>query len=443
MFLPGLALLFAFLLSGDAPGTGTVLERLFGRHEVSRVHLADPGYRARFEAMSPEQVTRFLPRVRDAAVGQYLREVLGFTRSLSALRQAPGGERPSVTFIMGDLGDRFYANADRFYRLNEEERTEYVILSLRSLEEVRDWLEENLPRPGLPWGVVNIVVHTYQWGGLSVPVMKGGTGRTDKVSLYLAMRDSRFSPLPDSVVDVRTDIRIQGCALGRDRKLLALLCEAFGGRDPQRPALRSSKYFVFYETTWRNRRPVAAHQYLAEYWHVPHSLYSRPGDAELVRRFEKRYPDEDLDWRAALGRARPRLTGDAYSHSYNVPVSWLVVYDDTAGRRAGRQPFERVLEQEALVAHLGDLGLSPDEFRWVLTDTILLDEHGVQRATLIIEGLGSVMCVQREMAEPDPDRPGTMRRVRPPVTDTSYYGAEVPAREPAALPGFNIAFEPW
>ncbi len=443
MLLPGLALLPAFLLPGDSPDTDAVLERLFARSEVNRVHLAEPRYRARFEAMSPEQVTRFLPRARDAAVGQYLREVLGFTRSLSALRQAPDGERPSVTFIMGGLGDRFYANADRFYRLNQEERTEYVVVSLRSLAEVRDWLEHNLPHSGLPWGVVNIVVHSYEWGGLSVPVVEGEAGRTDNISLYLAMRDGRFSPLPDSVVDVRTDIRIQGCALGRDRKLLALLCEAFGGRDPQRPAVRSSKYFVFYETTWRNGRPVAAHQYLAEYWHVPYSLYSWPGDAELVRRFERRYPDLDVDWRTALGRTRPRHTGDAYSHSYNVPVSWLVVYDDTAGRRAGRQPFERVLEQEDLVAHLGDLGLSPDEFRWVLTDTMLLDEHGVQRATLIIQGLGSVMCVQREMAEPDPDRPGTMRQVRPLVTDTSYYGAEVPAREPAASPGFNIAFEPW
>jgi hypothetical protein len=123
-------------------------------------------------------------------------------------------------------------------------------------------------------------------------------------------------------------------------------------------------------------------------------------------------------------------------------VSWLVVYDDTADRHVEMRPFERVLEQKDLVSHLRDLRLSPDEFRWVLTDTTLPDDDGIPRAALIIQGLGSVMCIQREMAEPDPERPGAMRRMQPAVSDTSYYGVEVPAHEPSALPGFNIAFEP-
>ena len=445
LVLPGLALVLVLGLRGDAPGTRVVLERLFSRRLVNRVHLRDAHYRARLEALAPEQVAGLLRAAGDYQVYDYLKRLYGFVASQQALRDAPEGERESATFIMGDRSDRFYANGERFFRLNPEARTEYTVTGLRSLAEVRDWLAEHAPRNRLPWGIVNIVVHTYEWGGMAIPVARDGSGRADYVALWTAVEGGRFPPLPDSLADVRTDIRVQGCAFGRDRPMLTLLSVAFGAADPQRPIVRSSRYFVSYETVWRGGRAVGAHQYLAEYWHVPYPLYRKPGRGVLVRAFTRKYPDAGVDWDGALRRDRAQVPGEPYGHSYHLPVNWLVVYSDSSAlpdSAALRDTLAFVSAQAELVERLTGFGLAPGDLRWRLAETLFFTAESVARPAILAEGKGSVMCVQRELTEPDPDRAGQRRPVRAPATNTTYYGAEIPAREPSFPPGWNVPFEP-
>ncbi len=440
MVLPGLAVVMMLVFPGDSPATGTVLDRLLARRLVNRVHLTESRYRARLEAMTPEMVGRLMRSAGDYRVYDYLKRLYGFVSSRQALRRAPAGERPGATFIMGPRSDDFYANGERYFRLNPEARTEYSVGGLRSLSEVRDWLEQH-PPAGRPWGVVNIVVHTYEWGGMAIPVMKHERGRADYVALRTAVEGGRFRPLADSLVDVRTDIRVQGCAFGRDQAMLELLSIAFGGNDYQRPVVRSSRFFVSFETEWRGGRAVGAHQYLSEYWHVPYPLYRKPGRPVLVEAFEAKYPDAGVDWSDALGRRRARRRGQAYGHSYHLPVNWLVVYDDSNALLADTARADTaawVRAQAELVDRLTDLGLSADDFRWQLRDTVFGAGESIVRPAVMIEGMGSVMCVQREMTEPDPGDPERRRRVRALPGDTAFFGAVVPAREPEHPPGENV-----
>jgi hypothetical protein len=53
-------------------------------------------------------------------------------------------------------------------------------------------------------------------------------------------------------------------------------------------------------------------------------------------------------------------------------------------------------------------------------------------------GRHTIVRVQRELRGPDPDHPGVTRRLRPPVTDLTHFGEEVPVREPAHPLGENV-----
>jgi hypothetical protein len=131
-------------------------------------HLADPGFRARLEGMRPEQVERYLARATDAAIADYLQRLLVFSREQAALAAAPEGSREGVTFIMGEdrnSDNRFYQAAADYYASDSGARTERLERNLRCLADVREYLANHRPSNGRPWGVVNIVAHSYEWAG--------------------------------------------------------------------------------------------------------------------------------------------------------------------------------------------------------------------------------------------------------------------------------------
>jgi hypothetical protein len=417
-------------------------ERRFRAYRVDGSHLADSKYRARLEAMKPGEIRQYLARATDAAIADYLQRVLKFDIERCALEQAPTGERRSVTFIMGEdrAGDnRFYGAAWDFFRLNEHARTDESERSLRCLLDVRNYLENHRPDNGRPWGVVNIVVHTYEWGGLSVPVQEG-EGRADVPALRQASASGAFKPLSDGVVDCRTEIRIQGCALGRDSLLLHGLSTTFGGRDRQRPQVSSSRCFVFYGSVREDGAAVAADQFLAEYWYVVYPKGRREGNPALAGRLRDRYPQVGVDWRAALGRKAPRWNGDLYARLYQLPARWLTVYPDSASRpvlTGSRQKREWLEQQAELSAYLGRLDLGFDDFAWTVRDTVVPDSGG-RRPAIEAVGRGTVACVLRDVCVPDPARPWLLERAYASEWGSPFQVGETPCRAPARPPGENV-----
>jgi hypothetical protein len=371
----------------------------------------------------------------------YLQRLLQFSREQAALASAPEGEREGMTFIMGEdrnPDNRFYQAATDYYSTDSGARTEYLERNLRCLADVRDYLANHRPLSG-PWGVVNIVAHSYEWGGLSVPVHEG-EGRTDLTSLRLAIGSGALKPLPDSVVDCRTEFRIQGCALGRDTALLRLLGIAFGGPDLERPRVGSSRYFVYYESARDAGQVVSADQFFAEYWYVVYPKGQRPGNAELAKRLAERYPNDTLDWRAALGRSGPRWPGDAYYRMLSLPATWVTVYPESTVLPRLVTPIARRtwLEAQAeLGQRLKGLGLGLDDFVWTERDTSVLDSGTVKSAILAV-GRGTIACIEREITTPDSLRP--VRQASASGEDRWSFEWVAPAR-PAERPlGENVPY---
>jgi hypothetical protein len=417
-------------------------EQRFRNGLLDSAHLADRAYRARLEAMRPEEVERYLARATDAAIVDYLQRLLEFSREQAALAAAPEGSREGVTFIMGeDRGpeNRFYQAATDYYSVDDSARTEHLERNLRCLADVRDYLENHRPA-GRPWGVINIVSHSYEWGGLSVPVREG-QGRADLTALRLAIASGDMRPLADSVVDCRTEMLIQGCALGRDTALLRLMSVAFGGNDLERPKVGSSRYFVYYESQREGGMVESSAQFFAEYWYVVYPKGQRPGNAELARRFAERYPTDTTNWRFALGRSGPRWPGDAYYRMLSLPATWVTVYPESValpplGPQAARRSWLEA--QIELGQRLSGMGIGLDDFIWNVRDTAVLDS-GVRKPAILAVGRSTIACVEREITMPASVGPGFQRRVSTDGGGTSFEW--VTPAEPAERPlGENVAF---
>jgi hypothetical protein len=337
--------------------------------------------------------------------------------------------------------NRFYQAAFDYFSADSAARTDHLERNLRCLADVRDYLLNHRPANGLPWGVVNIVSHSYEWGGLSVPVREG-EGRTDLTSLRLAIGSGTLTPLPDSVVDCRTEFRIQGCALGRDTALLRLLGIAFGGPDLQRPRTGSSRYFVYYESVRDGGQIVSADQFFAEYWYVVYPKGQRPGNVELAKRLAERFPDDSVDWRAAMGRTGPRRPGDAYYRMLSLPATWVTIYPESSALPSVRTQAVRRswLEGQAeLLNRLDGAGLSLDDFVWSVRDTAVLDS-GIRKPAILAVGRSTIACVEREIMMPDSAQPGLLRRVSGSWPEDSFFEWVLPAT-PADKPlGENVAY---
>jgi hypothetical protein len=415
-------------------------ERRFKTHQLDSSLLADPRYRARLEAMKPSEVGQYLACATDAAIADYLQRLLQFSREQAALAAAPAGPREGVTFIMGEdrnPDNRFYQAATDYYSADSTARTEHLERNLRCLVDVRDYLQNHRPAKG-PWGVINIVAHSYEWGGLSVPVREG-EGRTDLTALRLAIASGELKPLEDSVVDCRTEIRIQGCALGRDTALLRLMSVAFGGRDLERPRVGSSRYFVCYESRREGGLVASANQFFAEYWYVVYPKGQRPGNMELARRFAERYPAERTDWRSALGRSGPRWPGDAYYRMLSLPATWVTVYQESValprlGTAAARRAW--LDAQAELGKRLWGLGLELDDFVWSARDTVVVD-GGTVRPAILAVGRSTIACVEQDVVVPD-TLPWFTRRVYGSAEQPLFWQEDAPARPPAQASGFNV-----
>lgn len=342
--------------------------------------------------------------------------------------------RESITFILGEdtkAENQFYTHAVFYYHTAADERTDYIISTARSLLEVRDYLEQHPPRNHQPWGVVNLVVHSNEWSGLSIPIQSDGA-RTTATLLADAIKTGQFQPLPNSLVDARTDIRIQGCALGRDLPFLELLSRAFGGDDPdgQRPLVRSSKYFLsFYAVQDEQGRLLRCERYLTNFWYAFYPKDQRPDTAALRQQLQTRYPDAPINWEDAITRTQPRYFGDVFHYTYILPLKWFVLYaDETSRPTVATRPAQNawLSAQTELRDYVRQVGIPLSAFAWEIKPIQYdLADHTLVPA-IRAYGKSTVLCVLQTFTEPDPANPDQQRPVRPTFDDLTYYSIVVP-----------------
>ena len=99
--------------------------------------------------------------------------------------------RQSISFILGEDKEQqnpFYENAATYFRNNPEAKTDEVVTNCRSLVALNRTLEKYYFINEKSFSLINIVVHSNPWSGISVPITDEGK-RTQATELEEALKN--------------------------------------------------------------------------------------------------------------------------------------------------------------------------------------------------------------------------------------------------------------
>jgi len=297
-------------------------------------------------------------------------------------------QRPNITFILGEDEDdnQYYDLAKQYYLTNKNYQNYIYVDSCRSLLAVRNCLENYLPEGATAWGNINIVVHSNQWTGLSVPVTEGGE-RTTLETLYDSMQETTFEPLPDTILDNLSQMDFKACGLGANKDLLYALQIAFGGFDRLQPQVKSSEDFIYYGAD--EQQQVQSKSFKPYY--AFYKTAFKPADLHLQKQLKQRYPDTKIDWMTAMNNKQARWDGDVFYCKFNVPIEWYVLLDKDVDLDSKAAQLAFVKTQSDLIAKLNEFNIPIEKFRWTLKTETKDGQRYVK-----IKGKSTVLCILAE-----------------------------------------------
>jgi len=269
----------------------------------------------------------------------------------------------------------------------EERPSGHFVDICRSLFAVREYLQHN--HDGRTWGKVNLVLHSNQWTGMSIPVLPDGE-RASVETVFACIQEESFLPLENEVVDEETALNFISCGLGKNKDLLYALQLAFGGFDNQQPHVVSSENFVYFG--FDERQQVTASE--VKPFYAFYKTAYKPADLHLRRQLENRYPKVKIDWLNAMSKKEPANEGDVFHTKFNVPVLWNVTLDVPAERVEIDSEYDKiefVRAQDDLMEALDKFDIPIEKFRWQMSIT---EQEG--KAQVKIKGKSTVLCVLSE-----------------------------------------------
>lgn len=264
--------------------------------------------------------------------------------------------RPQVTFILGQdqsAENPFYAAASAYFQSQPEHP---VVDHLRSLEEVRRWLEQHAPASG-QWGVINLVTHATPWTGLAADIDADSATAADS-PLDLGQSQATLNGLAS--IDRFSQFRVYGCGLGATPGLLQQLGRYFGGR--RLPQVVSPRVPVVFQTAGLNAEGVLQAAQVAAWpsWWVLSPGSEPLSQARLVQALNRQYGERD--W-VALLQSSPGANVDRL---LSQPIRVRVAIPDGAKLRGRVRPASLARKQAQLMAYLEQAQLDPAQLRWSL-----------------------------------------------------------------------------
>lgn len=347
--------------------------------------------------------------------------------------------RTSITFIMGEDNwayNQYYTLANHYYRMSREERTEVVVEGLHSLSQVLEYLQNNPPENGMPYGLVNVVSHGNEFVDLQMKVVPKGV-RTSAESIYEALIDGKIVPPDSSVVDSLTTVYLHGCAVGQNHALMALLARAFG--EGHGVTVKASKMFEYYAYLSGNKNPQSVRHYFARTWYAFYHPDSLMDEDKMVRQLRRRYPDDTTNWREGLRRRFQDNPSQVYHYSFEVPCSYEEVYG--VGEKLASVGGPR-WRRQWLAVHPDFAGLMaqthiPQQYfqmKYYRSTYILEDDELVYG--LVVKARAGVVCLIQPLTSTD-SMGNPFMPYRPEDADTTIF-AYATYREPSLLGPYRL-----
>jgi hypothetical protein len=305
-------------------------------------------------------------------------------------------ERKSICFIMGeDKGDhRYYELAEQHFLFDQDEKTDVLVKTCRSIEDIIRFLNINNSNGQLPWGTIQIVVHGNTWSGLSLSLEEAGPRATPK-ELVKILVENPLTRLQINRIDSTTKINLWGCGIGKNPIINLAMDSLFTDVAGVKPDIYTSPHYVIFQEGLDNTAPK---RIKASYWPYFFKRGYRPSDWTIAKAYEQQFPEAKVDWRQALSNDENK-EGKPFQNSFHVPISWTLIYDEENERpklRSQEEKIKWVKDQEDIMEQVDLLGIPFDDFHWTV-NRIRFKEDGKDLPAIKAIGMSTVVCVLKEI----------------------------------------------
>lgn len=269
----------------------------------------------------------------------------------------------SITFIVGkdvNPNNPFYGMADSFFRNHPTYKTEYIVHSATSIEEIIKFLDDNPPHEKKHWENVNIVSHSSEYG-LDMPLTKGGDRLTTKI--WQEFNRKQHSGLPPYIrhLNKQSLITFWGCSFGRQKNQIQNLSKLFSSIDGPTKIRSPKERLHFHSNSDTND---IEHFYSREF-----SLYSQgnsPSPQELHEAYKYQFDHIDIDWVSALSNEfQGELDHPAYSSS-DITIRFFLPIDILKSYRTLNR---FIVNQPEIMSTLEERDISLNHVELTLTET--------------------------------------------------------------------------
>lgn len=302
-----------------------------------------------------------------------------------------GSGKKSITFLLGKdkPGYNYFELAELHFLYDEEEKTDLIIKSCSSIEDMINYLNHNATEE--PLGTIQVVLHGNPWSGLSLPIINEGP-RATKRNLVKAIMNNPLPAIKASSIDSNTKINFWGCGIGKNPFIKIAMEEFFELQDGSIPKIYASPHFVIFK--YAPEQDVVK-RIKASYWPYFFKRGYRPSDALIESELKSQFPGTNIKWSAAINQEEVE-DEKAFQNSFHIPVSWLVIYPTKESRPSVKSNIEKidwVKSQNQLMDQISALEIPFEKFQWTVNKIIHTKADGTKVPAIKGIGMTTVICV--------------------------------------------------
>jgi len=307
-----------------------------------------------------------------------------------------GGLEKSITFLLGEdkKGYQYFRLAEEHFLFDEEEKTDLMIKSCRSIEDMIHYLNDHSQDNS--WSTIQVVLHGNPWNGLSIPIESEGPRASPK-KLVKAIMDNPLPSLKTNAIDSSTKINFWGCGIGKNPFIKIALDSFLVLPTGDTPNIYVSPHFVIFKEVGNG---IPAKRIKASYWPYIFKRGYRPSDGLIAQELQNQHPDVPIDWNNAIVNNETHEQEGLFQNSFHLPVSWTVIYPTKKSRPALKTEEDKmnwVRSQEELMRQVDELNIPLDKFNWTVNKIILTQKDGTKVPAIKAIGMATVLCVMEEV----------------------------------------------
>lgn len=301
----------------------------------------------------------------------------------------------SVTFIMGQdkPGSDYYTLAEEYFLYNENEQSDVVINSCRTIADVIEFLNESELRNESPWSVVNIVAHGNPNTGINLYLSSEGEKATPKRMLQAVLVDS-LPKLTGEVVDSTTKVNVWSCGIGKNPLITMAMQKFFQPKSGDSVSVYCSPHFVIFKP---DALTAKIQRLNLSYWPYYYKRGYRPSESEIVQAMNQNYPSDTVNWKQAI---REKDDKDLFSQEYHIPVSYTKIYKSKNSRPdlgSTELQMKWLESQSSIKEQIDESGIPMDKFHWQVRKIIYTNKFGERVPAVKAIGMATVVNVLQKV----------------------------------------------